>query len=166
MNEIWGLTYTVFFIKTYFMYSNTTLYYLNQMGIRPWIKRSSTISVLEDERAVKQEALKLLVFISSTLSIKAQSLLSQMMAYLNLPEQELSIIPVQERDSLNKYNAKIEQKTPRAILVLGLERHQFVTNTNLSCPVLNSIDPDYLITNPAEKGTVFKALHSLKQLLS
>ncbi|EHL31120.1 hypothetical protein LDG_6831 [Legionella drancourtii LLAP12] len=122
--------------------------------------------MLEEDEAVKQEALKLLVFTSSTLSIKAQALLSQMMAYLNLPEQELSIIPVQERDSLNNYKAKIEQQTPRAILVLGLERHQFVMDANLRCPVLNSIDPDYLITNPAEKGTVFKALHSLKQLVS
>lgn len=136
------------------------------MGIRPWIKRSNTLAAPEDVGLVKQEALKLLVFISSTLSIKAQGLLSQMMAYLNLPEQELNIIPVLERDSLNNYQAKIEQQMPRAILVFGLETHQFASHVNLSCPVLNSIDPDYLITHPAEKGTVFKALHSLKHSIS
>ncbi|MGC1182205.1 DNA polymerase III subunit psi [Legionella sp.] len=157
------------------MYSDKTLYYLNQMGIRAWIKRPNSLSLLqlatakqieESKKGSLRGGVKLQVFISSNLSIKAQSLLAQMMAYLNLQEHELNIIPVQENEPLSNYDAKIEQQTPLAILVLGLDHYQFVTSVNTDCLVVNSIDPNYLIANPAEKRKVFKDLHYLMQLVS
>jgi hypothetical protein len=144
------------------MYSNVTLYYLNQMGIRPWIKRNDSSAVHEKGDTTKYDAIKLLVFISSRLSTKAQLLLQQMLAYINLCEQELSIIPVQEKDSLINYTSRIEQQAPAAILVLGLNKNQFLHDMNLNCLVLHSIDPEHLIANPAEKKNVFKHLNSIK----
>lgn len=135
------------------MYSNTTLYYLQQMGIRPWIKKQSTTA--------KQEALKLLVFVPSTLSTKAKSLVQQMMFYINLREQEVAIILVNKTDLLGSL---IGQKNPLAILILGLNNHQLSSNVN--CPVLTSIDPDDLITQPSDKRKVLQDLHYIKQLVS
>ena len=138
------------------MYTDTTLYYLNQIGIRPWIRRS-----LAD--TAKQETIKLLVFRSATLTTKSQSLLQQMLHYINLPESDFSIISIQEGDSPNNYHAKIKQKAPLAIWVLGLEA---INQDNLHCPVITSINPDHLIKNPSDKRKAFQELHYMKQLIS
>lgn len=144
------------------MYSNTTLYYLNRMGIRPWIMRDLPKSV--EDRVIKQETFKLLVFIASNLSIKAQSLLKQMLAYINLAEQELTIISVQENDSFSDYNNRIKQKNPLAILVLGLNQRNAQTHLSSDCPVFISADPEYLLVHPVEKRKVFNELNSIRQL--
>lgn len=144
------------------MYSNTTLYYLNQIGIRPWVMRDRSIS--EVDCAIQQEKFKLLVFIASNLSIKAQSLLKQMMAYINLCEQELAIIPVQENESFSNYNSHIKQKKPLAILFLGPNHRNEETYLNSDCPVFVSTDPEYLLVHPVEKRKVFNELSSIRQL--
>lgn len=137
------------------MYSNQTLYYLNQIGIRPWIKRESTVSQTTDSL----DALKLIVFISAHLSGRALSLLKQMLAYLNVPEHELTIISTSDQGLDNTLS---HQKT-QAVLLLGVALNN---NVNFDCPVLTSMDPDYLITHPAEKKNAFKDLCHLKQLLT
>ena len=137
------------------MYSNQTLYYLNQIGVRPWIKRESTLSLTTDSL----DALKLIIFISAHLSGRARSLLKQMLIYLNVPEQELTIISVSEQEV---DNALLYQR-PQAVLLLGVEPK---TSLNFNCPVLTSMAPDYLITHPAEKKSAFKDLCRLKQLLT
>ncbi|MDR3442362.1 MAG: DNA polymerase III subunit psi [Legionella sp.] len=146
------------------MYSNTTLYYLNQLGIRPWIKRTSLL--FKEDNQAQQEYFKLLVFISSTLSAKAKSLLQQMMTCINLEQHELSIIPVEERDFSSQNSAQWHNQTPAAILVLGLNESPLLQEVHFSCPVLSSIDPDHLINHPADKKIIFKDLNTINQLLS
>lgn len=136
------------------MYSNLTLYYLNQIGIRPWIKRE-----VQEQLQEKPNSVKLAVFVSSTLSTKARSLLQQMIRYLNLNEDELTVIPTQ-KDELNRY-ASLK---PFATLVFGLSQEQLLAKEQT--PVFNTLDLDYLLSNPREKRTVFKVLSEIKQLVS
>ncbi len=134
------------------MYSNLNLYYLNQMGIRPWIKRTE---VLEDR-------VKLFVFSPSNLSIKATTLLNQMIKYIHLDSHELILIPVQDSGSLSHYKHQIDQKKPSAILVIGIIPAQL----NLNCPVVTCDSPDDLLQHPAHKKKVFKELSYLNQIIA
>lgn len=146
------------------MYSNTALYYLNQLGIRPWIKQTSLL--FKEDNQTQQECFKLLVFISSTLSAKAKSLLQQMMACINLEQHELSIIPVESRDFSSQNSAQWQNQSPVAIWVLGLNESPLLQELHFSCPVFSSIDPDQLINHPADKKIIFKDLNTINQLLS
>lgn len=146
------------------MYSNTALYYLNQLGIRPWIKRTSLL--FKEDNQTQQECFKLLVFISSTLSAKAKSLLQQMMACINLEQHELSIIPVEARDFSSQNSAQWQNQIPAAILVLGLNESPLLQELHFSCPVFSSIDPEHLINHPVDKKIIFKDLNTINQLLS
>ncbi|USQ12877.1 DNA polymerase III subunit psi [Legionella lytica] len=136
------------------MYSNLTLYYLNQIGIRPWIKRE-----VQEQLQEKPNSVKVAVFVSSTLSTKARSLLQQMIRYLNLNEDELTVIPTQ-KEELHRYASL----TPFATLVFGLSQEQLLAKEQT--PVFNTLDLDYLLSNPKEKRTVFKVLSEIKQLVS
>lgn len=136
------------------MYSNLTLYYLNQIGIRPWIKRE-----VQEQLQEKPNSVKVAVFVSSTLSTKARSLLQQMIRYLNLNEDELTVIPTQ-KEELPRYASL----TPFATLVFGLSQEQLLAKEQT--PVFNTLDLDYLLSNPREKRTVFKVLSEIKQLVS
>lgn len=136
------------------------------MGIRPWIERSRLSSVTKENDSPSQESLKLLIFTASTLSIKAQSLFRQMMAYIGLNDQEQSVIALQEHDSLNIYTSRIEQQNPLAILVFGLNEQQLTRDWEFSGAFLHSFDPDYLLLNPAVKKVVFNDLTHIRQLVS
>jgi DNA polymerase III psi subunit len=137
------------------MYSNQTLYYLNQIGIRPWIKREA-----QEQSQEVTKAVKLAVFVSSTLSAKAQFLLQQMMGYLNLSDDELTVISAQKNELQQRHTTV----TPFVTLVFGLSQEQVVSKEKAS--VFNTFDLDYLLSNPSEKRTVFKVLNEIKQLVS
>ncbi len=133
------------------MYSNLSLYYLNQLGIRPWIKRTE---VLEDR-------LKLFVFSPSNLSIKATILLNQMIKYIHLDSNELILIPIQDSASLSDYRHQIDQKNPLAVLVIGINPSQL----NLNCPMVLCDSPDDLLQHPTHKKKVFQELSYLNQII-
>ncbi|WP_133135389.1 DNA polymerase III subunit psi [Legionella rowbothamii] len=137
------------------MYNNLTLYYLNQMGIRPWIKREA-----QEQSQEVSKAVKLVVFVSSTLSAKAQSLLQQMIGYLNLNDGEYTVLPAQKSEVRKRYSAI----TSFATLVFGLSPEELFSKEQ--APVFNTFDLDYLLSNPSEKRTVFKVLSEIKQLVS
>ena len=74
--------YTSFFNLNMNMYSNLTLYYLNQMGICPWINKENSLESIEKSSTVCP--LKLVVLVSNELKGKAESLFKHMMTYLNI----------------------------------------------------------------------------------
>jgi DNA polymerase III psi subunit len=135
------------------MYSEASLYYLNQLGIRPWIKRTAA----EHNSAVEQEVIKLLVLISANLSQKGQALLQQMLAYLRISKQEFKVVFVDKQSDVHQM-----QQTPTAVLVFGLK--DLMSDIPWHCPVIQSMDPDYLIANPFKKRTVFHDLNTINQL--
>ncbi len=137
------------------MYSNLTLYYLNQIGIRPWIKREE-----QEQAQVLSNAVKLAVFVSSTLSVKAESLLQQMIGYLNLNDDEFTVISAQKIGLQPRDMACASLAT----LVFGVSQEQVYTQEQSI--LFNTLDLDYVLSNPREKRTVFKVLSEIKQLVS
>lgn len=147
------------------MYTNITLYYLNQMQIRPWIKRCTSLALCLHQDT-EQETVKLYVFISLNLSVKEKSLLQQIIRYINLLDHELRIIPTQENEFLTQYQTSISQKLPSAILIFGLNGNYIQEALNATCPISTCAALDYLLSNPSQKRKVFQEINALKQLLA
>ena len=129
------------------MYSNLTLYYLNQMGIKPWIKKTT-----------QQTQIKLLVIIPSNLSLKAQSLLKQILSFINLNSEKTRIISIQESIVLKAYD-------PLAILLLGCNQSELESNLNIKCPIFFGASLEYLIQHPSEKRKILKELNLINELV-
>jgi len=56
------------------MYSNLNLYYLQQLGITPWISKDT----------IQQDSVKLAVLVRSTASTKAQAFVKRVLSFLHL----------------------------------------------------------------------------------
>lgn len=138
------------------MYTPLTLYYLNQIGIRPWIKRNNT------ERELTTQDAKLFVLFPEHLSSKAKNLLKQMMNYVNLEQSALVLIPLQNTQ-LNEYAFKMKQQNPLAILTWGF--NSLEQSEDFNCPILMCDAPDSLLQNPLKKKEIFKVLSDLNQLI-
>lgn len=70
------------------MYTNRLLYYLQQLGIRPWVSRLS--------QAVP--CIKLLVLVDTERSDPANALLKQLLAYLPLEQKGIQYIDAASRE--------------------------------------------------------------------
>lgn len=145
------------------MYSNLTLYYLNQMGICPWINKENSLESIEKSSTVCP--LKLVVLVSNELKGKAESLFKHMMTYLNIINDELLIIKIKEEDS-NQWISSVEKIRPQAILALGPDLKNKFVNLNLPYPALQSLAPEYLLNHPSYKKNAFQDLAQLKKLIS
>lgn len=147
------------------MYSDLTLYYLNQLGITPWIIKENFVDV------PNKDLIKLVVLVHSNTnkSKKAQSLLKRMMAFINLDDDELLILNIGANDSnepnSTSWHTQLEKKSPLAILSLGCNTETLLSDFNLSCPVLTSKDPEHLLSNPSAKKSVFCDLSYLNEKL-
>ena len=84
-----------------------------------------------------------------------------MIKYIHLDTHELTLIPVQDSGSLSHYKHQIDQKSPSAILAIGLITSQL----NLNCPIVTCDSPDSLLQHPAQKKKVFKELSYLNQII-
>lgn len=140
------------------MYSNLTLYYLNQIGIIPWVKKQSSLN--NKPELSEYSAPKLIILKNNTLNDKAEALFKKMLGYLNLNESDLLV-----SDSLSPALV-LDEQSPKAILLLGMELETLTSRTNLSCPVLSGVSPDVLLKKPSEKRAVFQVLHSIKVLIN
>lgn len=152
------------------MYSNVTLYYLNQIGITPLVTKDNSLNLLSKSNTAESNTLKLIVLISSDFSNKAKSLFNRMMTYINLQENELLLINIKQYDLAQNTNklwfSQIENKTPLAILALGPNTKDLFNDSNPSYSIVQSLALDYLLTNPLNKKKVFQDLSYLKQLMS
>ncbi|MCL9684250.1 DNA polymerase III subunit psi [Legionella maioricensis] len=151
------------------MFSNLTLYYLNQLGIVPWINKESSLKLPDKSSTVESNLLKLVVLVSSDLSNKAQALFNRMMASINVEKDELLIIKILTQDLADnkKWLTQIEKNTPRAVFALGLNvNDDLFADLNSSYPIVQSFAPEYLLDNPSYKKKVFHDLNTLKGLLS
>ena len=152
------------------MFSNLTLYYLNQLGIAPWINKESSLKLLNKSNKVESNLLKLVVLVSSDLSNKAQVLFNHMMAYINVENDELLIIKILTQDLADNKNrqwfTQIEKNTPRAVFALGFNANDLFADSNSTYPIVQSFTPEYLLDNPSYKKKVLHDLHALKGLLS
>ncbi|MFA6303408.1 MAG: DNA polymerase III subunit psi [Legionella sp.] len=123
------------------MYSESTLYYLNQIGIRPWIRKN-----------VHQT--QLLVLVPSQQSQKAQKLMQNMLEFLGLPKNEIMLLSATDTQ-------KLELDSLKVVWSLGAEVVEGLKNY----PIVLSCDPEFLLDNPAQKKGVLGELLQVKQLL-
>ena len=152
------------------MFSNLTLYYLNRLGITPWINKETSLKLLDKSNKIENNLLKLVVLVSADLSSKAQVLLNRMMAYINVENDALLMVKILPQDLADnkdrQWSTQIEKNTPRAVLVLGLNSNDLLADLNPAYPVVQSFTPEYLLENPSYKKKVFHDLSTLKRLLS
>lgn len=128
------------------MYNKLTLYYLHQLGIRPWIQKKSISPVHVDCT---------LLVITSVLHAKATSLLKRMLHFLAIPSHDVRLMTIEE------FNNNIPKPKPSAVLFLGgADPIQF------NCPVWIGPPVDALLANPVAKKRVFLDLNDLKTWIS
>jgi DNA polymerase III psi subunit len=72
------------------MFNPRTLYYLEQLGIRPWVRRANPNSKI-----------KLVVITAEMLSIKEESLLNQILLFMDLKTEQLKRITFSFRLPIN-----------------------------------------------------------------
>ena len=150
------------------MFSDLNIYYLNQMGITPWITKENSVSSLNTIAAKKQESVKLVVLVPSNLCPKAQSLVTRIMACINLEHHEILMLDIEIDDvklgSSQGWYAQLEHQTPLAILNLSVKTDLLLNC--FECPVLTSLNPRDLLINPADKKKTLKDLHAINKLLA
>lgn len=144
------------------MYSNLTLYYLNQMGITPWVNKEY-LSNLEQQSNTKN-AYQLVVLTSTAPNDKVHSLFHQMLNYINLQHDDVFIISVSENESggnVGKWSEQLLNKASQALLSFGPN----INDLNVPYPKFQSVSLEYLLNNPSSKKEVFQVLTRLKARL-
>jgi superfamily II DNA/RNA helicase len=131
------------------MYDVNTCYYLNQMGIRPWIRKT-----LSAPKAYW------VVMVSSTLQRNAQELLQQILQFLQ-DEQLIHVIKVTKEDSEDQVSQILKQYSPQKIFVFGMHLADFFTN-EAKYPTVLTLCPSQLIQQPSKKKQVFYELLQAK----
>lgn len=141
------------------MYTNLTLYYLNQMGIVPWVHKSCELPAAASVEPLAISC-RLLVVFSSTLSSKAQSLFKQILNYLALAETQLTIRTLTHSDELSSY---LNVNTPLFIVTFGLNPNPIVPNDER---IVTNLSLEEILMRPANKKQVFQQLSRIKMQLT
>ncbi|CEG56795.1 DNA polymerase III subunit psi [Legionella fallonii] len=137
------------------MYSNLTLYYLNQIGITPWVNKELIPNLIDQPNETSTHPI--IVLISTELSDKMRSLFNQMMDYIDITQDEVLVVAVREQELENK----LLDKAPQALLSLGPN----VNDLNLPYPIFQGLALEYLLDNPLSKREVFQVLTRLRAYL-
>lgn len=131
------------------MYSNQSLYYLEQLGITPWVRRSFSL----------QYSPQLLIFIPEVLPLSAKKLLDNLLDFLDLKTQEFRIIPINKQTPWQD-----SEGNQKIALIFGeslLKFLQFEAKAKIVSP-----DLVLLIQQPLEKKALLTPLMQLKQSIS
>jgi DNA polymerase III psi subunit len=142
------------------MFDNVTLYYLNQIGITPWINKECGFKTRDIIPPEAPSGVKLVVITDSHVTTKAHLLLKRILNYLDVSEHELLVTTLDSQKSLIP-----GARSPLAVLALGLDGIS-LNELMLNCPVFNGTSPDYLLKNPFAKKKILKNLHDIKKLIS
>jgi hypothetical protein len=132
------------------MYSNQSLYYLQQIGIFPWITRKPPTPV----------GPRLIVFIAESLSEPAKNLVYKILLSLVLDEKELLIIHLKEKMSADE----IQQDKPPLGLIFGDDLKKLLPQKHLDTAII-TLDPVSLLENPIKKKEVLAHLSQVQRLL-
>jgi hypothetical protein len=134
------------------MYNPVSLYYLNQLGITPWIKK---------ETLLNQNHSKLIVLYSANTTKKAELLWNKIISYLSIEGLELSL---HCDNFLSELKMQLNKQIPMAILVFGINSDSFPTDIVNTCPIMYCPSMEYLLNNPLDKKQVLKNLELLRTL--
>jgi hypothetical protein len=121
------------------IFSSSNLYYLQQLGVDPWVKRSVPILITSKDE----------------INSKALSLLENMLKSINLNLKTLRI-----NKDINTLEQKILVLDPQFILILGsiegIPMHQPCTFHNRPC--IATYHPMDLLNKPKYKATAYSDL--------
>ena len=141
------------------MYSNLSLYYLEQMGIKPWIQRQG------EER---KKGVYLIILLSHKPANKARVLLDKILAYTGFDKKNIITLY-----SENKDISPLKQLGSGETTVLlnfctsqdswALEHLKETKDKPLA--EISSMEPEALLTHPMEKKSLFKQLNSLLEFM-
>lgn len=128
------------------MYSNQTLYYLEQLGIEPWI-----------QRARAPTAIFLIVCIPTNLSLLAQNLLSNCMYALDLEKNDYI---TRECDENQKLELSLECTLTTLVLIFGEHLANCIDERFINKIVV----PDLykLLDDPREKTHLWRKINQIK----
>lgn len=130
------------------MYNNLDLYYLEHMGIIPWIKKDKPT----------HNPVRFIILLTDESSSKAQSLFKQILSYINISEESLLIIKL--KDDI-KLASQLENYRPMALLSLGAK----IGDLHLNYPVQEAASLDYLLKNPSYKKELLQKINLLKAFI-
>lgn len=141
------------------MYNNLTLYYLNQMGIVPWIRKETRSSMLASDASIR-----LLIMVPEHLTSKARALLDKLLAYINNAASKLLVIPdVQDTALMTQQLSAVQSSS--MIVSFGLDKALFDHNdSDHSIIHLDSLE--HLLSYPREKKKLFMQLSLIKHHLA
>ncbi len=142
------------------MYSNLSLYYLEQLGIKPWIKR--------DEGQLEKKK-QLVVLLDDSLSSKARFLLDKILDFISLDKHDKPLILTEKADAAtlkrcNRYDALVVLNFRKAHSVNIIEELKGQSSPRLS--LIDMSSPDDLLSHPVDKKKVFQQLLKVKDLIS
>ena len=125
------------------MYSNQTLYYLQQLGITPWVRRKTLVSKP-----------RLSIFIPNILPLMAEHLLQNLIDFLNLDNGNYTITKIEETNRLNPEPTEIALFFGTS-LVSQIDDH---FEKKIISQDLNAI-----IKDPKQKKQLFQQLSLIKE---
>jgi DNA polymerase III psi subunit len=143
------------------MYSDLTLYYLNQIGIRPWVKKEHHSALIPAQHTPVLKIRSKLLILTATLQGKAELLLRKMIHCIGLTDEQLELIQIQD---LSEHWLK--NVNPSALFSLGVDLPDFVSKALVDCPIIRSFSLEHLIEKPADKKRALQDLYSFKHHLS
>lgn len=139
------------------MYTDLSIYYLNQLGITPWVTKETALSLASKADMERLKLHKLIVIKPHKTTSQACLLIEKFCSFVNLRPSEIHLIDEEQFD-IN--TLILELNMP--ILVLGSEQYSQGVNT---ANVFYTLDPDYVLANPSSKRQVLEHLQSLNQKL-
>lgn len=139
------------------MYTNLTLYYLNQMGISPWIDKNNL------EQTKERIATSLLVITANDLNPKEQSLLRQVLFFIGISAKDMVHIEIGLKSSKQEAISNASKYLPKIALIFGLDQNWF-DDQNMSVVKADALSE--LLAHYALKKKLLHTLALLKQQLA
>lgn len=127
------------------MYTEQNLYYLNQMGIEPWV--------------VKTTGPRLLVLTTNSQQTeKEKTLLEALLNFMGLPKTEVLLKSI---ESIHEDMNQLAYSSLIAVLQLTDKKQ----DVKIPCPCFYSLSLKQLLANPKAKKELLMELIKIKQLL-
>lgn len=154
------------------MYNALTLYYLNQLGIRPWVRKDKRCCITADVNLLAQSEshLKLITLFSSPLSEQAKRLVNQIVTYLLGEKKEVISFQIEpgcyDSGEFKRWRDSKSHHLSYAVLMCGANGAKQLDDWRFDCSGIAHVDPEHLIASPLEKKQLLVDLAPLYTLFN
>lgn len=140
------------------MYTNTTLYYLSQLGIVPWIRKENST-----DSATKPVAV--LLCTPPAMSNKASNLLNHIVTYIKCTYEHIQCRHIEYSTDSSQWKSAISKTSPAAIVSFGLKLDDALHAAHIQCPVLHYPTLEEIIKTPLLKKSMHQALNTISTVI-